>query len=72
MTTITIKVEDKKQARMLCEMLSTMSFVKEVGLEEDAEELKVLEERMAGYIKKTASGIPWEKVKAELGKKYGK
>lgn len=74
MTTITIKVADKKNARMLCEMLRSMSFVKDIGLDEDMEaaELKVLEERTAEYAKKPGSGIPWEKVKKELGKKYGK
>ncbi len=39
MTTVTIKVSNKKYAQLLCEMLNTMKFVKEVGIEEELEDL---------------------------------
>jgi|GEM_PF-1060261 hypothetical protein len=71
MTTITIKVQGKKEAQMLYEVLRSMKFVKEIGINGGLteEQIMILEERMNDYKKNPKSGIPWEKIKAEAKKK---
>ena len=53
MTTLTVKVSDKKNAALLCEILSSMKFVKEVDIEEELskEEIWVLEDRLTDNVK---------------------
>ena len=56
---------------MLYEVLRSMKFVKEIGINGGLteEQIMILEERMNDYKKHPKSGIPWEKIKAEAKKK---
>jgi hypothetical protein len=73
MTTLTVKISDKKHAKMLYEMLNSMDFVKEVDIEEDLsnEEIKMLEERLVDYKKNPKSGVALDTVVKNISKKYG-
>ena len=73
MTTLTIKVKDKKHAQLLYEMLSSMRFVKTVDMDEDLSsgEIKILEERLTEYKKNPKAGISLDKVVKKISKKYG-
>ena len=73
MTTITVRVSDKKNAQLLCEMLNSMKFVKKVDIEEELteEEIQILEERLTDYQKNPSSGNTLDKVVKKMNKKYG-
>lgn len=73
MTTLTVKVEEKKQAQMLYQMLSALSFVKDVEIEDDLSEgeLKVLNERLVEYEKNPKSGKSLDTVVKAISKKHG-
>ena len=74
MTTLTVKVSDKKQAKMLYEMLSAMKFVKQVEMKDsyDLEESEtlVLKERMEEYKKNPKSGILLDEVVEKISRKH--
>ena len=75
MTTLTVKIPDKKHAKMLYEMLSAMNFVKHVDMDDDYElsngEIKILEDRLEEYKKNPKSGLPLDEVVAKISKKHG-
>ena len=73
MTTVTIKVTQKKQAEMLCEMLRAMSLVKEVEIEDELSEseLLILNERLVDYEKNPRSGKSLDTVVKQITKKHG-
>ena len=75
MTTLTVKVADKHQAKMLYEMLSAMKFVKQVEMNDSYEledgEMHVLKERMEEYKKNPKSGIPLDEVVEKISRKHG-
>lgn len=75
MTTLTVKVPDKKQAKMLYEMLLAMKFVKQVEMSDSYDleeaEMQVLKERMADYKKNPKSGLPLEQVVEKISRKHG-
>ena len=73
MTTVTIKVSDKKNAQLLYEMLSAMKFVKGVDIEEEfnKEEILFLEERLKEYKKNPQAGNSLDTVVKKINKKYG-
>ncbi len=73
MTTLTVKVEEKKQARLLYEMLNALSFVKEVEIEDELSEgeLHILNERLVEYEKNPKSGKPLDTVVKAISKKHG-
>ena len=73
MTTVTVKVSDKKNAQLLYEMLNSMKFVKEVAIEEELskEEILFLEERLAAHSKNPQAGKSLETVVKKMNKKYG-
>ena len=73
MTTVTVKVSDKKSAQLLYEMLSSMKFVKEVDIEEELskEEISLLEDRLTEYKKNPKSGNSLDTVVKKMNKKYG-
>ena len=64
MTTLTIKVSDKKQAKMLYEILLSMKFVKAVDMEDDLSEVEIsiLGERLEEYKNNPKSGKPLDVV----------
>ena len=73
MTTLTVKISDKRQAQLLYEMLLSMKFVKDVDIEEalSKDEILVLEERFEEYLKNPKSGKSLEAVVKNLSKKHG-
>lgn len=73
MTTLTVKVEEKKQAQMLYQMLRAMSFVKEVEIEDELseQELSILNERLVEYEKSPKSGKSLDSVVKAISKKHG-
>ena len=73
MTTLTVKVSDKKHAQLLCEMLSSMKFVEEVDIEEELtkDEIALLEDRLEEYKKNPKSGNSLDTVVKKINKKYG-
>ena len=75
MTTLTVKISDKKHAKMLYEMLCEMKFVKQVDMNDEYElsavETNILNERLEDYKKNAKSGISLEQVVAKIGRKHG-
>jgi hypothetical protein len=75
MTTLTVKISDKKHARMLFEMLNSMKFVKQVEMNEgynfEEDEIKILEERFTDYQRNPKSGSPLEDVVTKISRKHG-
>ena len=75
MTTLTVKISDKKQAKMLYEMLSEMKFVKHVEMNDEYElsvsEINILNERLEEYKKNPKSGASLEEVVAKISRKHG-
>ena len=73
MTTLTVKIEDKKQAGMLYQMLRSINFVIEVEMDESPgkDEMKILEERWEDYKINPESGKPLDTVVKEISKRYG-
>lgn len=73
MTTLTVRVEEKKQAQLLYKMLSAMSFVTEVEIEDepDKEELQILKERLVEYEKNPKTGKSLDTVVKAISKKHG-
>ena len=75
MTTLTVKISDKKHAKLLYEILSEMKFVKQVEMNDDYElsafEVNVLNERLHEYKKNPKSGATLEAVVAKISKKHG-
>ena len=73
MKTLTVKVSDTKHAKLLYELLSSISFVKEVEIEDDIsdEEIQLLEERLVEYNKNPASGATLDTVVKRINKKHG-
>jgi len=73
MTTLTIKVEEKKQAELLYKMLRSMNFVKEIQIEDDmdSEEISILNERLIEYEKNPKSGKSLDTVIKSISKKHG-
>ena len=73
MTTLTVKIANKKQASLLYEMIRSINFVQEVNINDDLEndELKILEERWEEYKRNPKSGKPLEMLVKEISKKHG-
>ena len=73
MATLTVKVNDNKHAQMLCEMLSSMNFVKSVdtNYELNEKEIEILEERLEEYKKSPGKGKNHKTFENEMRKKYG-
>ena len=73
MTTLIVKVKEKKQAQLLYEMLTALSFVKDVEIEEELSEgeLQVLNERLVEYEKNPKSGKSLDTVVKAISKKHG-
>lgn len=75
MTTLTVKIPDKKQARMLYEMLGAMKFVKQVEMNDEYElmnkEIQILAERLEEYKKNPKSGITLDAVIEKISRKHG-
>ena len=75
MTTLTVKISDKKHAKMLYEMLSEMKFVKQVDMDDEYElsetHIKVLEDRLEDYKKNPKSGTPLAEVVEKISRKHG-
>jgi hypothetical protein len=77
MKTITIRMVDDHDARLLKDILSKTKFKNEVQtIEEDDEfsdeEFHLLEERWEKYEKNPSSSVSFEEFNEELKKKYGK
>jgi hypothetical protein len=75
MTTLTVRISDKKHAKMLYEMLSEMKFVKQVDMEDEYKlseaHIKILEDRLEDYKKNPKSGLTLEQTVAKIRKKHG-
>lgn len=75
MTTLTVKISDKKQAKMLYEMLSAIKFVKQVEMNDEYElndgEIQILAERLEEYKKNPKSGITLEATIEKISRKHG-
>lgn len=73
MTTLTLKISDKRQAKMLYEMLKSMSFVKHIDMEDDLDEaeIAILNERLEEYKRNPKSGVSLDALVKKVNKKYG-
>ena len=74
MKTLTVKVDGSKEAKMLLELLRSISFVKEADMEEDEiseAEKNLVEDRLAEYHKNPKGGKSLDKVVKTLSKKHG-
>lgn len=75
MTTLTVKISDKKQAAMLYEMLSALKFVKQIELHDSydfkKEEIRILEERLVDYKRNPDSGSSLDDVVKKISRKHG-
>lgn len=75
MTTLTVKISDKKHAKMLYEMLSEMKFVKQVDMDDEYElsdgEINILNERLEEYKKNPKSGISLEQAVEKISRRHG-
>jgi hypothetical protein len=75
MTTITVKISDKKHAKMLYEMLSEMKFVRQVDMNDEYElsneHVRILEDRLEEYKKNPKSGSSLEQAVAKISRKHG-
>lgn len=75
MTTLTVKISDKKHAKMLYEMLSEMKFVKQVDMSDEYElndeHVRILEDRLEEYTRNPKSGSSLDQVVAKISRKHG-
>ena len=71
MTTFTITVDNDANASILKQMLKALRFVKKIESEEDhydlsAEEIRILDERLAKYSSGKMKFSSWEEVKKRI------
>jgi hypothetical protein len=75
MTTLTVKVSGKKQARLLYEMLNSIKFVKQVEMNDsddwDKDEKEILDERLKEFQKNPKAGRTLDDLVTKITRKYG-
>jgi len=76
-TRITVTIDNRNDAKLFLGLVSALKFVKEVETEEspeqflNAQEMKILDERLEDYLKNPDKTLSWEAVKSSILKKHG-
>jgi hypothetical protein len=75
MTTLTVKVSGKKEAKLLYEMLRSMKFVKKVDLNDENDwnesEKEILDERLEDFNRNPKTGRTLEEVVKKISRRHG-